>query len=394
MIVAHGVGGRDDLPLPLDLVLQGAAIALLVSFLVLGVAWKQARFHAVEPAATRDLPVLQALTLAATVVLAGVAVLGPDERTNPVPYVVYVLFWVGLPLLSAVLGPVWRYANPLRLLHRLLCLLPGLPSRQGIRPLPPGLGYWPAAASLTAFTWLELAAPNGSSPRVLAVFFAAYAVVQLGAAVVYGEEWFERGDGFEVYSTLMGALSPFSGRNPFVGLASVHIHPGLLAVIAVLLGSTAFDAFSGSTAWVRLTESLPVLTTVGLLATICLVAWAYLLATKPMGIAAEVAPTLLPIVLGYLVAHYYSMLVLEGQRAFLLLAGRSDVEPSTAWIGPATVAAVQVTAVLAGHVLGVIAAHDRALSLLPETRKLSGQAPLLLLMVAFTTGGLTLLFAT
>lgn len=394
MIVAHGVGGRDDLPLPLDLVLQGAAIALLVSFLVLGVAWKQARFHAAEPAPTRDRPLLQALTLVATVVLAGVAVFGPDERTNPVPYVVYVLFWVGLPLLSALLGPVWRYANPLRLLHRLLCLLPGLPSRQGIRPLPPGLGYWPAAASLTAFTWLELAAPNGSSPRALAVFFGAYVVVHLGAAVFYGEEWFERGDGFEVYSTLMGALSPFGRRNPFVGLASVRLHPGLLAVIAVLLGSTAFDAFSGSTAWIRLTESLPVLTTVGLLATICLVALAYLLATKPMGIAAEVAPTLLPIVLGYLVAHYYSMLVLEGQRAFLLLAGRSDLEPSTALIGPATVAAVQVTAVLVGHVVGVIAAHDRALSLLPEARRLSGQAPLLLLMVAFTTGGLTLLFAT
>ena len=397
MIVAHGVGGRDDLPLPLDLVLQGAAIALLVSFLVLGVAWKQARFHAIEPSATRDLPVLQGLTLVATALLGFVAVFGPDERTNPVPYVVYVLFWVGLPLLSALLGPVWRYANPLRLLHRLLCLLPGLPSRQGIRPLPPGLGYWPAAASLTAFTWLELAAPNGSSPRALAVFFAAYVVVQLGAAVVYGEEWFERGDGFEVYSTLMGALSPFSRRgwrNPFVGIASVRLHPGLLAVIAVLLGSTAFDAFSGSTAWIRLTESLPVLTTVGLLATICLVASAYLLATKPMGIAAAVAPTLLPIVLGYLVAHYYSMLVLEGQRAFLLLAGRSDLEPSTALIGPTTVAAVQVTAVLVGHVVGVIAAHDRALSLLPEARKLSGQAPLLLLMVAFTTGGLTLLFAT
>lgn len=391
MIVAHGVGGRDDLPLPLDLVLQGAAVALLVSFLVLGVAWKQPRFHATPPAVTRDLPVLQGLALAATVLLAGVAVLGPDDRTNPVPYVVYVLFWVGMPLLSALLGPVWRYANPLRLLHRLLTQLPGLTSP---RPLPQGVGYWPAAASLTAFTWLELAAPNGSSPRVLALFFAAYTVLQLGAALVYGEEWFERGDGFEVYSTLLGALSPISRRNPFVGLASVPIRPGLIAVIAVLLGSTAFDAFSGSTAWIRLTESLPLLTTVSLLGTISLVALTYLAATKPVGIAAEVAPTLLPIVLGYLVAHYYSMLVLEGQRTFLLLAGRSDLEPSTALIGPTTVAAVQVISVLVGHVLGVVAAHDRALSLLPDERKLSGQAPLLLLMVAFTTGGLTLLFAT
>jgi hypothetical protein len=393
VIVAHGVGGREDLPLPLDLVLQGAAVALLVSFLVLGVAWKESRFHGVEPRRVRDRLVPQALALVATVVLGGIAVFDPDTRTNPVPYVVYVLFWVGMPLLSALLGPVWRLANPLRLLHRALCKLPGFPSQEGIRRLPAAVGYWPAAVSLTAFTWVELAAPNGSSPRTLAVFFLAYAVVQLACATVFGEEWFEHGDGFEVYSTLLGALSPWGRRNPFVGLASVPIRPGLIGVIAVLLGSTAFDAFSGSTGWVRLTQTAPLLTTVGLLGTICLVALTYLLATRPMRIAAEVAPTLLPIVLGYLVAHYYSMLVLEGQRAFLLLAGRSDLEPSTALIGPTTVAAVQVIAVLAGHVLGVIAAHDRALALLPPERKLSGQAPLLLLMVAFTTGGLMLLFA-
>jgi hypothetical protein len=41
----------------------------------------------------------------------------------------------------------------------------------------------------------------------------------------------------------------------------------------------------------------------------------------------------------------------------------------------------------------VVAAHDRALALLPVERRLSGQAPLLALMVGYTTGGLTLLFA-
>ena len=48
---------------------------------------------------------------------------------------------------------------------------------------------------------------------------------------------------------------------------------------------------------------------------------------------------------------------------------------------------------MAGHVLGVIAAHDRAMKVLPERHQLTGQLPLLFAMVAFTVGGLYLLFA-
>ena len=46
-----------------------------------------------------------------------------------------------------------------------------------------------------------------------------------------------------------------------------------------------------------------------------------------------------------------------------------------------------------GHVVGVIAAHDRALTVLPAKHRITGQLPLLVAMVAFTVGGLYLLFA-
>ncbi len=46
-----------------------------------------------------------------------------------------------------------------------------------------------------------------------------------------------------------------------------------------------------------------------------------------------------------------------------------------------------------GHVLGVIAAHDRAMRILPPRHQLTGQLPLLFAMIAFTAGGLYLLFA-
>ncbi len=48
---------------------------------------------------------------------------------------------------------------------------------------------------------------------------------------------------------------------------------------------------------------------------------------------------------------------------------------------------------MTGHVLAVIAAHDRALALLPKAHRLSGQLALFVLMVTYTFTGLFLLFA-
>ena len=118
---------------------------------------------------------------------------------------------------------------------------------------------------------------------------------------------------------------------------------------------------------------------------------------------AAFAHSLVPIALGYVVAHYWSLLVLEGQNAFVHLSdplgngsdwlGLADHRPSTALLEPTLVATVQVAAVVTGHVLGVVLAHDRAVRLFPHRRAVLGQLPLLLLMVVYTVGGLTLLFS-
>jgi hypothetical protein len=60
---------------------------------------------------------------------------------------------------------------------------------------------------------------------------------------------------------------------------------------------------------------------------------------------------------------------------------------------PTALATTKVLAVVLGHGLGVIAAHDRALVVLPARHRITGQLPLLVAMVAFTVGGLYLLFA-
>lgn len=169
--------------------------------------------------------------------------------------------------------------------------------------------------------------PAGGGVAAVRTYFAAYAAVHLIAATVFGSRWSAVGDGFEVYSTMVGTLSPLGrrgdgrlvARNPLDGLVTIGPLPGLVAVVAVLLGSTGFDSVSRSPAWVRLAQGTgmsPVLVdTLGLGVMIALVAVTFagaaLLAGRlgqrgRMPLPATLAHTIVPIIAGYVVAHYFS----------------------------------------------------------------------------------------
>ncbi|MDQ3987701.1 MAG: hypothetical protein M3291_00600 [Actinomycetota bacterium] len=436
-VLAHGIGGRENLPLPFELLVQGAVLALLVSFLGLGLLWRTPRLRAAAAGRALPLPVqravdsaavrrvLRALGLIGTGFVAVAAVLGPDGDPNPTPYVVYVLFWVGLVPASLLFGPVWRLLNPLRTIHVLLAAITRIPADRGLRPLPRRLGYWPAALSLLSFVWLELAAPDGDSTSVLLGFFTAYAAVHLSAALVFGRHWFSTGDGFEVYSTMIGTLSPWGRRddgrlvlrNPLDGAATFGPAPGVVALVAVLLGSTFFDSVSGAPAWARLVQGLDIpevlSATLGLLVVCAAVAASFVGATLLAGrigqqgrqpVPGLLAHSVIPIIVGYVVAHYFSLLLFEGQRAVILLSdpldtganllGAAGAAVDYGLVSVTAIALVQVVAVVAGHVLAVVSAHDRAVALFPLTQAVVGQLPLMALMALYTIGGLTLLFAT
>ena len=430
-LLAHGVGSRTDLPIPLGLALYGAGAAILISFAVLLLFWRTPRLGGTSSG--RPLPTdlqrlidspafrraLQALALAVAVLVVAVALAGPrDPDRNLAPWALYVTFWVGLVPASLLLGPVWRAVNPLRLLYRGLRLL--LPSPPGAARLPK-LGVWPAAAFLFLFVWLELVLPSRAEPAVVAAFLLCYAAIQLWLALWFGAEWFAHGDGFEVYSTLVARLSPWGRRddgrlvlrNPLANASAAPCVPGVAAVVVVLLGSTAFDGLSRTVFWQTgpgaADDTLS--GTLGLLAMIALVAVLYVAGTRLSGRLAgqprDVQPrryagTVVPIVLGYTVAHYFSLLALDGQTTWILASnpfGTAGVDLFGTYgntvdltaVGPDAIALVQVGAVVLGHVLGVTLAHERAL-LSARRARASDQLPLVVVMVAFTVGGLGLLF--
>jgi hypothetical protein len=439
-VLAHGIGGRSDLPIPFGLALAASAFVLIVSFVLLAALWRTSRLG--RPDAGWLLPrgaaavldsalsrwVVRLVGFAFFLYVFAAAFFGKNDALNPTAGVVFVLFWVGtVAFASALLGPVWRWLNPMRTLYLAGCALLRHDPREGLLPYPAALGSWPAAAGLFAFAWLELVAPQRDTLPVLNAWFGAYFLVMLVGAVVFGTTWFDRADGFQVASQLYGRLSvlgrrPVDGRwvlrNPLDGVASTPVLPGLAATVCTLLGSTVYDAFSNSTLWIRVVQSDvtgPVaIETVGLGVVVLVVYGLYLgavgLAGSLGGDAEQTrelpglfASSIVPIALGYVVAHYYSLLVLTGQQTvgqladplgngsnFLGLGGRPLL---TGWIQPTFVATLQVCAIVIGHVLGVVLAHDRAVALFPRTKAVVGQIPLLCLMVLFTVGGLLLLFA-
>ena len=429
-VLAHGVGTRADLPVPLGLALSGAALAVLVSFAALGLLWPRSRLRG--DAAGRPLPgvvqavvdsavlvwVLRLLVLAVTGLLVAVALVGPVEPPeNLAVYAFYVTFWVGLVPASLLLGPVWRKVNPLRTLHA------GLEKLTGPAPAADALdrlGLWPASGFLLLYAWLELAYPERSRPASVGLFLVVYGVVQLIAALWFGAGWFARGDAFEVYSTLVARMSPFGRRDdgrlvlrsPLDGLDGTQRLPGLAGFVTVLVGTTAFDGVTRTQYWQNGpglqgdTAALP--STIGLVVVVLAVGGLYAGAT---GLAAELsrapdgppqyAHSVIPIAVGYAVAHYFSLLLLDGQLTWILASdpfqtGRDLFGTATnaidyAAVSPTTIAYVQVVAIVVGHVLGVVLAHDRAVRLTAGHRARTSQYPLLLVMVAFTVGGLYLL---
>jgi hypothetical protein len=435
MPLAHGIGGRSDLPVPLWLAVYGAAAAVLISFFALLVFWKEAKLRGGQAGHPLPVPVqriVDAPTIRAAVrtlgLLLGVAVLLvawlglQDSARNPAPTWFYVWFWVGLAVLSVLLGPVWRWLNPLRTIAAAARAVAGL--RRWRREPPAMLGYWPAAVSLSVYVWVELVYDHADAPRTVTLFLVGYSAVHVAGGVVYGQRWFDRGDGFEVYSTLLGHLAPIGRRadgrlvlrNPLNGLAILQPAPGLVTTISVLLGSTAFDGLTRTRLWKDATANLDrvlylVVGTAGLMFAILFVLLTYTNATLITrryapddlwdGIEARFVHSLVPIVFGYTLAHYFSFALFQGQAGYLLatdplgrgweLLGTAGRSIDYALVTPRTIALVQIAAIVIGHITGVVAAHDRAVATIARQHQRAGQYPLMAVMVAYTMGGIALL---
>jgi hypothetical protein len=445
-LLAHGIGGIRDLPVPRYVFFYGAAGVLVVSFAALAFLWRKPVLAARRDG--RPLPhgvqrvvlstvlriAVGAFTVALLVFLWLGALVGKNSSgVNFTPTFVYVYFWIAMPLVSALFGNVWSVLSPWKA------------AAEGVgwlarRPAPPfrypeGLGRWPAAVMLLSFAAMELTYPDPSDPHALALAIAIYSLVTWAGAILFGARtWFRYGDGFSVYFELLSRISPFGRRAdgqlvirvPLSGLSVSDATPGTIAFVAVMLGSTFFDGFSRTSIWQNryyrlqvhyidqpsLADLLGQLMSVGgLLVCVAFVGVAFRLAvagTESIADRRQLSPefidSLIPIALVYIIAHYFSLLYFQGLVGVKLLSdpwgrgwnlfGTHDFDPTRYFshLTPHDIWYVQVAALVIGHVAGLAVAHDRAVGLFKTPRMaLWTQYPMLVLMVLFTVGGLWVL---
>ncbi len=439
ILFAHGIVGRADLPIPETLFAAAAAAVLVVSFVALAAGWSRPRL-----ARLRERP-LFALPRAAEIVLGALgvflffltvyaAVAGTGAQSeNLAPTAVYVGFWVGVPFVSLVFGDVWRLLSPWRAIGRATGWIAARVSGELPEPLPypERVGRWPAAAVVFAFAICELCWASATEPGTLAILMLVYMVGMLVGMSVYGvEPWVRHADGFGVLWSLIASLAPIGRREdgrivlraPGTGAARLKPATGVMAVLIVSIGSTAFDgAKEGSlfnnlaidlqdffhSLGLSLSISLQLGFVAGLAGAVAIVAviWTLgMLGTGSLANGRRFAHTLIPIAAGYLVAHYFSLLAYNGQDLWRLvndplgkgsdLFGGGNAGIDYGIISATGIWYVQVGALVLGHVWALVLAHDRALELYPDPRAATrSQIAMLMLMVVFTCLGLWLLSA-
>lgn len=358
---------------------------------------------------------------------------GPhDPVHNPMPLFLWTVWWVAMVSVQGLVGNLWHWVSPFTGPAAVLARLTG--ARAPLR-WPGSLGHWPAVALFLGFGGFLLADPAPTDPARLATVVGLYWGGALLGVALFGPAFLVRAEMVTVLMRAYGRMALFGrargrlalGLPGWQVLARPRVPLSLAVLMVVLLGTGSFDGLNETFWWLGVLGLNPlefpgrsaiVAQTLGglVLANLALiVAFAACLwlgeglagTRRPLAVSfARFAPSILPIALGYHIAHYLTALLVDGQYvlkwlddptgrgANLLGLGRTYV--TTGFFNTAhTVRAIWLTqagAVVAGHVVAILLAHALAVRDAGSTRRaVLGQAPLAVFMIAYTFFGLWLL---
>ena len=392
--------------------------------------WREARLVLAQIAAPSETWIsLASFAVLVLLILAGY--LGSrDPLDNPLPLTVWTLWWIGLTVAHALFGNLWRYLNPWVGPFRLL----------GLRraPLPYRLGFWPAILGLLAFAWFELIYPAPDDPAILARAVIVYSIVTWIGMALFGEQaWLARGEAFSVFFGLIARVAPLQPAGtqrltlglPGRALADLPpLPPSGVLFVLLTLATVSFDGLSKTFWWLGLNGINPLefpgrsavmgSNSIGLDPALAHCSSAAFLACLWIGRAlagmrgafwphaGALAASILPISIGYQFAHYLTALLVNGQYATIALSDPFALgwfasedrmhRVTTSFLsnhaGVTLIWNLQAAGIVIGHIVAVLVAHLVTLRLDTARRTtLLSQAPLAVLMVAYTLFGLWLL---
>ena len=484
-VYAHGFGERTELPVPLGYFLAGAGAAVALSFAVIGLFVRGGaaygsywRYNLFQHRALRLIlssPTLLPLKLLSVFLLGLVIATGlvgdQTPSLNFAPTFVWIIWWVGMAFLAALLGNLWALFNPWKILFDGAEVVfrqfrPGRSLSLNLK-YPPAWGIWPAVILFLCFSWLQDAFPQSSLPDRVAVIAIVYTAVTLSGMALFGKHrWLRHGEAFFVVFGFFARFAPTEARvrSPELCRAcdgqcldrdgecvncyecfekaggkdssrELNIRPlavglsrnegmtnDVLAMVVLLLATVTFDGFSATSAWVDFQSyivdifsgtvdyaafnSLTVADSIGVLLfplafLLVYLVFSYFMSRSVgqsvgvLALARAFAFSLIPIALAYNIAHFITLLLIQGQLIVPVasdpfgydwnLFGTADYRINIGVINARVLWFLSVAVIVAGHVLAVYLAHLASMRLFKDlAMALNSQYPMLTLMVLYT----------
>lgn len=439
--LAHGFGQRIDLPIPLNFYLIGAGLTVAVSFMLIGLIAHRGshidsypRFNLLKIGWCRALvegpifvPALKVFFVLLLLLIVVAGFIGKQGSTfNIAPTFVWILFGVGMTYLSAFIGNIWQVINPWKNIFEVFEKIAGRALSLRIE-WPKSFGLWPALILFFAYRWIENVYPDAADPSSLAVVIVAYSVVTFWGMFTFGKEnWLKYGDPFAVFfgflsrfsiteSRKVGGKKELNLRPPAVGLFDgVGAGVSQMFFVLFMLSSVAFDGAKVTPVWnvfslfllEKVGLSLIIVNSMGLLLLLLIFVTIYLVFSALVRLFARSREkvgtlgyrfvfSLLPIAIVYEVAHFVTLLFVEGQRAIYLISdpfgwgwnlfGTAAYKISYQVINLKSLWHWQVGLIVVGHIIAVYIAHIIAIHLFHDRRRaMVSQYPMLALMVLYT----------
>jgi hypothetical protein len=429
LLPLHAFGARYDLPAPLYLFLLGAGAVVFISFLLV----LQRPVLRVQPTGDDVPPVPRTpswpawlMALLSVALIYGGLYGSQSTPDNVIVTAFWLAFWIGVPISIAVVGNYWPYISPLNVIARLVG-----PRRR--LAWPASWGYWPATILFFLFASGELIF-NGvtTTPAGAAQVMLAYGALNAIMAALFGAEpWLRRGEVFSVLFATWGRLGFFRfgapGRRGFFGGLTRPFEASIsrLTFVLMLLVSVSFDGLLATPAWKNAASAMPqslkqgspgytVLLLVVFLAMVVLI-WGlftgFAAAVRAVGhldeplinVVAGLIPSLVPIAFGYLLAHNFDYLAINGQllihqasdpfgSGVLNIFGTVNYEPNRNLIPTAFVWYFEILLIIGVHVAAVVLAHGYlGRTARTEVHGRRAEWPWIAAMVGYTMSSLWLL---
>jgi succinate dehydrogenase hydrophobic anchor subunit len=429
-VSAHGVATRFDAPVPLASVYLGAGLTVAASATL--IAFLDVTPHSGTRIGSVPVRVAVWARTAGRVgfLLAFVAVLlhgvvGPPTFTENLATLFTWSVWLkGVAIVAVIAGSPWAILSPWRTAYDAVCRLEGSEIR--VRDYPERLRRWPAFAGFVVLVGvIENLTRVPQRPAATVAVVASYALVMFAGGLAFGRPWFDRADPLSVLYGLLGRVAPISVRrgddgsatfllrDPWWGCTSPVADRATVAFVVAMIYTVTFDGFAESPVYADLYFRTGELLAVGASTSLLmyaaglagfLAAFAGVSALTGLilqsggnapssGSRAEsdggvttpllLAPTLLPIVAGYEVAHNLAYVLTTAGRLPRIL-GLDAVDPLW-WLSIPAFWGLQVVCIVGGHVVAVVAADTVARRLAPTGRlAVAAHAPQVVLMICYT----------